>query len=136
MAENAESAASLIQVEVAPGELLDKWSILRIKSERIADPKKLASIRAEFAVVDATRRKHIPATPGLDALLGELKEVNERLWDIENAIRACEKRQDFGSEFARPLGLPDQRSARGSQAADQRSLGRKIPRRKGLSLRR
>lgn len=99
MAENAESAASLIQVEVAPGELLDKWSILRIKSERIADPKKLASIRAEFAVVDATRRKHIPATPGLDALLGELKEVNERLWDIENAIRACEKRQDFGSEF-------------------------------------
>jgi hypothetical protein len=99
MLKDAESAAPVIRVEVAPGELLDKWSILTIKSERIADPAKLANIHAELAVVDATRREHIPQTSGLNELLGELKEVNERLWDIENAIRDCEKRQDFGSEF-------------------------------------
>ena len=99
MHKDAESAAPVIRVEVAPGELLDKWSILTIKSERIADPQKLANIHAELAVVDATRREYIAPTPGLDELLRELKEANGKLWDIENAIRDCENRQDFGGEF-------------------------------------
>lgn len=94
-----EGAAPVIRVEVAPGELLDKWSILKIKSERISDPDKLRNVLTELAVVDETRRERIRKTPGLPELLRELKEVNERLWDIENGIRDCEKQQDFGSNF-------------------------------------
>jgi hypothetical protein len=90
---------NVIRVEVAPGELLDKLAILQIKSERISDPVKVRNVRAELAVVDETRRRHVPDVPGLAELMRELKEVNERLWDIENHIRECEKRQDFGSDF-------------------------------------
>jgi hypothetical protein len=89
----------VIRIEVAPGELLDKWSILKIKSERIADPDKLRNVLAELAVVEDTRRQHIRETPGLSELVGQLKQINERLWDIENDIRDCEHRQDFGSKF-------------------------------------
>jgi hypothetical protein len=90
---------NVIRVEVAPGELLDKLAILQIKSERISDPVKLSNVRAELAVVEETRRQHVPVVPGLAELMRELKEVNERLWDIENHIRECEKRQDFGRDF-------------------------------------
>ena len=99
MPNQSELATQVIRIEVAPGELLDKWSILKIKSERITDPMKLTNIHAELAIVDATRRQYIPDAPGLKELLSELTGVNERLWDIENAIRDCEKRQDFGVDF-------------------------------------
>ena len=94
-----DAASPTIRIEVAPGELLEKLTILQIKSERIADPEKLRSVRTELAVVEATRRQAIRALPGLDELLCGLKEVNEKLWDIENRIRDCEKAEDFGSDF-------------------------------------
>ncbi|MBI2804700.1 MAG: hypothetical protein HYX68_06910 [Planctomycetes bacterium] len=97
--ETLRSPNATIRVEVAPGELLDKWTILKIKSERIRAEGKLRNVLAEFDVVDDTRRRAINATPGLDELIQELKGINEQLWDIENAIRACESRQDFGAEF-------------------------------------
>jgi hypothetical protein len=91
--------SSVIRLEVAPGELLDKLTILQIKSERITDADKLRNVRAELAVVDATRRDFLRDLPGLNSLVDELKAVNEQLWGIENDIRACEHAQDFGDRF-------------------------------------
>lgn len=88
-----------VRVEVAPGELFDKLAILQIQSKRITDAEKVRNVRKELAVVEATRRRSIRPQPGLDKLLGDLKEVNERLWDIENDIRACEEAQEFGERF-------------------------------------
>ena len=91
--------SSKILLEVAPGELLDKWTILQIKLERISDPGKRANVEAEWLLVEKTRRLAIPASAALEHLLSELKAVNERLWDIENDIRTCETQQDFGPRF-------------------------------------
>jgi len=88
-----------ITVEIAAGELLDKLTILQIKSERVTNPEKLRNIRHELAVLSAARERSLKATPELDALTGQLKEANERLWDIENAVRGCEAEQDFGPRF-------------------------------------
>lgn len=88
-----------ILVELSAGELLDKLTILQIKCERVTKPEKLRNIRHELAVLSAARERSLKATPELDALTGQLKEANERLWDIENAIRGCEATRDFGPRF-------------------------------------
>jgi len=88
-----------IQVEIAPGELFDKLSILQIKTERISDAEKLRNVHREIAAVETARRKWCRDLPGANDLLVELKQVNELLWDIENRIREHEQKQDFGSEF-------------------------------------
>ncbi len=87
-------------VPVSVGELLDKIAILRIKSERIVDPAKLANIRRELTALDAVARA-VPGGPALDALVADLKAVNESLWDIEDDIRAHDARGDFGPGFVR-----------------------------------
>jgi uncharacterized small protein (DUF1192 family) len=87
-------------VPVSVGELLDKIAILRIKNERIADPAKLANIRRELTALDAVARA-VPGGPALDALVADLKAVNESLWDIEDDIRAHDARGDFGPGFVR-----------------------------------
>jgi hypothetical protein len=88
-----------IGIEIAPGELLDKLTILRIKAERITDAAKLRSVRTELALLENTCRQRIPESSALRKLLRELQEVNERLWDTENRLRVCEKSQDFGKDF-------------------------------------
>jgi hypothetical protein len=88
-----------LTIEVSPGELLDKISILEIKSERVSDTAKLKNIRFELELYRDTFGKHVQATGDLTALLGELRTVNEALWDIEDEIRACEASQDFGDRF-------------------------------------
>jgi tetratricopeptide (TPR) repeat protein len=88
-----------ICVEVAAGELLDKITILEIKAERIDDPAKVANVRTELAALDAVRREALPSRPGLDDLAAQLKAVNERLWEIEDEVRGCEREQDFGPRF-------------------------------------
>src|SRR5579864_5394883 len=88
-----------ILVEVAPGELLDKITILQIKSERMTDPAKVKNVNVELAVLAKTREKSLPASEELSALEAQLKEVNEQLWDIEDEIRVCEREQDFGPRF-------------------------------------
>lgn len=93
------SEASAILIEVGPGELIDKITILRIKSERMGDPAKLAHVRHELAVLDAARRAHIPETAELARLEAALKSVNEALWAIEDDIRQCEAEKDFGAKF-------------------------------------
>lgn len=88
-----------IPIDVAPGELLDKLTILMIKSDRIIEPDKLANIRRERAVLEAARLAVLPDSPELAELERELRRVNERLWEIEDALRAHEGRGDFGAGF-------------------------------------
>jgi hypothetical protein len=88
-----------ILIEVGPGELIDKITILVIKSERIADPAKLKNIRHELEILEAARRAGIADTPEMRRLEAELKTVNEALWTIEDDIRRCEAARDFGPVF-------------------------------------
>ena len=85
-------------VEVSPGELLDKISILRIKTERISDKDKLRNIEYELKLLTAVREK-ITFTSQLEKLEQALKAVNEKLWDIEDSIRELEAAGNFGPEF-------------------------------------
>lgn len=88
-----------ILVEIAPGELLDKQSILEIKSERITDAAKLANVRIELDVLVRARAGAIPDLAELEALYARLKGVNEALWEIEDGIRDEEAAQRFGARF-------------------------------------
>lgn len=88
-----------IMTEIGSGELLDKISILEIKAERISDSAKLKNVRHELAVLSATRDKHLIGVDGLDELYQSLKSINMALWDIEDDIRDCEARKDFGQKF-------------------------------------
>ena len=91
--------AKPILVEIAPGELIDKITILEIKSERIVDADKLKNVRVELQVLEAARDAAMAATAELADLTAQLKQVNEALWEIEDAIRDCERGQDFGPKF-------------------------------------
>ena len=91
--------AKPILVEIAPGELIDKITILEIKSERIADADKLKNVRVELDVLAAARDAAIAASAELAELTAQLKQVNEALWEIEDAIRDCERGQEFGPKF-------------------------------------
>lgn len=88
-----------ITVEIAPGELIDKITILEIKLARIADAAKLANVRIEHDVLAASRDAAIVPSVELDGLTGDLKAVNEALWEIEDDIRDCERAGDFGERF-------------------------------------
>jgi len=91
--------AKPILVEIAPGELIDKITILEIKIERIADPDKLNNVRVELEVLERVRDEAVEPSPLLGDVAARLKRVNEALWDIEDDIRDCERRQDFGPRF-------------------------------------
>jgi hypothetical protein len=88
-----------IRVEMAPGELIDKITILEIKKERITDPNKTRNILRELSTLETTRDQAMTPSQGLTRLTAELKKVNEALWEIEDAIRLCERAQDFGPRF-------------------------------------
>lgn len=90
---------TVLQVEVSPGELIDKITILEIKAERIADPGKLANVHRELRSLTATREKQLASSPELDGFTAELRRINERLWEIEDDIRDCERNGDFGERF-------------------------------------
>src|SRR5262249_13780643 len=88
-----------ITVEIAPGELIDKITILEIKSERIADAAKLHHVGTELALLVAARDCTVPGSAELTRLATELRAVNEALWQIEDEIRLCERCEDFGPRF-------------------------------------
>lgn len=90
---------SRIEVAVSVGELVDKVTILEIKAERITDPHKLANIRRELAALTAALQPLLVAQPGIGPLKVALRAVNETLWQIEDDIRDCERRGDFGDAF-------------------------------------
>ncbi len=88
-----------IRVEIGPGELIDRITILRIKSERIEGEEALGHIRAELEMLLEAFERDIRGNEELERLTAELKEINEKLWDTENEIRECERDGDFGSRF-------------------------------------
>ncbi len=88
-----------ILVEVSVGELLDKISILEIKKEKIKDEKKLNFINDEYNVLKDQMNKNIKSDEKLEKLFHSLKEINSKLWVIEDDKRKCEKNSDFGEKF-------------------------------------
>ena len=88
-----------IIVEVSIGELFDKISILEIKKEKIKDPEKLKYISDEHSILKNQLAKNIKNDEKLDKLFQSLKEINSKLWVIEDDKRQCEKEKDFGEKF-------------------------------------
>ena len=88
-----------IIVEVSVGELLDKISILEIKQEKIKDPEKLKFINNEHSILRDQLEKNIKSDNKLNNLYQSLKEINAKLWVIEDDKRQCEKDKDFGEKF-------------------------------------
>lgn len=88
----------MIEVPVSWGELIDKITILQIKDERIEDPAKRANVRRELDLL-AARLATAPTTDEVSRLTADLKAVNEELWVVEDDIRECERRKDFGERF-------------------------------------
>ena len=88
-----------ILVEVSIGELLDKISILEIKQDKIKDNKNLKFINDEYNVLKTELNKNIKNDDKLNNLFNSLKEINSKLWVIEDDKRMCEKNKDFGEKF-------------------------------------
>lgn len=87
-----------MKVEISNGELLDKFSILEIKMGNITDPSKLVNIENEYRELtnDCT---DLLRNSSISLLYSELKSINQKLWNVEDDIRECERRKDFGQEF-------------------------------------
>ena len=88
-----------ILVEVSVGELLDKISILEIKQQKIKDTESLKFIKGEYNVLKAELDKNVKTDDNLKNLFNSLKEINSKLWVIEDDKRQCEKDKDFGEKF-------------------------------------
>ena len=88
-----------ILVEVSVGELLDKISILEIKKEKIKDSEKLKFINDEYEVLKDQLDKNVKSDEKIDKLFQSLKEINTKLWVIEDDKRLCEKNSDFSEKF-------------------------------------
>lgn len=103
----------MIEVPVSWGELIDKITILEIKSERIGDQAKLGNVRKELELLKS-RLGARAAQPEISRLTGSLRDVNGTLWNVEDEIRACENAGDFGSRFvelARSVYITNDRRA-------------------------
>ena len=88
-----------IIVEVSIGELLDKISILEIKLEKIKDKEKLKFINNELSILKSQLEKNVKSDDKVNNLYKSLKEINTKLWNIEDNKRQCEKDKDFGKNF-------------------------------------
>ena len=88
-----------IRVPVSPGEVLDKITILEIKSERMSDSKKVANVQVELALLQDTWNENIRDTREIQKLHSQLKEINEALWEIEDDIRDKERAKEFDDRF-------------------------------------
>jgi Family of unknown function (DUF6165) len=88
-----------VETPVSIGELIDKITILEIKVERFTDAAKTKNAQAELGILCARRDQVMPKSPKLDALTAQLKAINERIWALEDSIRDCERRADFGPDF-------------------------------------
>ena len=88
-----------ILVEVSVGELLDKISILEIKQEKIKDPEKLKFINDEHSILKDQLDNNVKSDEKLNTLFNSLKDINAKLWVIEDDKRLCEKNSDFTEKF-------------------------------------
>jgi hypothetical protein len=90
-----------ILTPISPGELLDKITILQIKTANITDKTKLANVAMELQALQAVVDVEVPKTDQLQSLTTALLAINKELWNIEDDIRDCERVGDFGDEFIR-----------------------------------
>ena len=88
-----------ILVEVSVGELLDKISILEIKKDKIKDPEKLKFIKEEHSILNIQLNKNVKSDEKLNNLFLSLKDINAKLWSIEDEKRQCEKDKNFKDKF-------------------------------------
>ena len=88
-----------IIVEISIGELLDKISILEIKQEKIKDPEKLKFVSNEHSILKNQLESNVKTDTKIDELYKSLKQINSKLWLIEDDKRQCEKDKDFGEKF-------------------------------------
>jgi hypothetical protein len=95
------SGKGLLQVPVSFGDAADRITILEIKKERLTDAQKRDHVAFELSQISPGFFAAIDDTPRFRALFAQLKRINETLWKIEDDIRACEQRKDFGAEFIR-----------------------------------
>ena len=105
---------SVILIPGSPGELIDKITILEIKFEKILDVSKRMNVGRELEALSISLEQNIIISTELAALKLNLKKVNEVLWDIEDDIRSCERKSDFGPIFvklARSVYLQNDRRA-------------------------
>ncbi len=91
--------ADAINTPIAIGELIDKITILEIKVARFTDQARTANAQAELTLLQQLRQAALPESAELTRLTAELKGVNEEIWELEDAIRDCERRRDFGAAF-------------------------------------
>ncbi|MCA9175750.1 MAG: glycosyltransferase family protein [Planctomycetales bacterium] len=94
----ASQLCQRVLIPAAPGELFDKLTILAIKRDRLQG-EALKNVTVEWDALSAARAEQVPDVPALLSLERQLREVNERLWDIEDEIRVCERNRDFGQRF-------------------------------------
>ncbi len=94
-----EDKSKKILSEVSAGELLDKISILEIKLEKIYDKNKQVELKKEYKILKENQNSTIKLEGETKDLFKSLKNVNLKLWDIEDKLRICEKNKDFGKEF-------------------------------------
>ena len=112
----------LIHIPMSPGELLDKITILEIKSERMEDAEKLANVRTELDLLNATWRDAVNADETVTRIHGELKAINEELWEIEDDIRDKERVKEFDERFielARAVYFTNDRRAAAKKELNQ-----------------
>ena len=88
-----------ILAEISAGELIDKITILEIKLDKISDKVKINDVSKELLSLQETMQKHFPDQTEISNYMRSLKEINLRLWDIEDAKRLAEKNSDFGEKF-------------------------------------
>jgi hypothetical protein len=88
-----------IKVPISPGELIDKLTILEIKAANISDAAKLANVNIELQLLQETWRSSAFASANIDAEWKQLRDINKKLWDIEDDIRDKERERKFDQEF-------------------------------------
>ena len=94
-----ENKSKKIQSEISAGELLDKISILEIKLQKITNKNNLEEVKKEYEILKDTQRSAVEFSDKIKNLFNSIKEVNLKLWNIEDEIRICEKNNDFGNKF-------------------------------------
>ena len=94
-----ENKSKKILSEVSVGELLDKISILEIKLEKVSEKRSLEQLKKEYQILKGNQNSTIKLEGKVKDLFKSLKNINLKLWNIENRLRICEKNKDFGKEF-------------------------------------
>lgn len=89
----------IVAIPGAVGELIDKITILRLKAARITAPERLENVRLELDLLEKLRASQGIDGPRLAEPMARLEAINAELWDVEDAIRECERRGDFGERF-------------------------------------